>query len=169
MQQPPDEDASTQGPPRLRVGGRVVSANATPMFASDPALGAKGTVLQADAASNSYQVRWEDGSETWARRDQLSPVGRSALEQPPAGPRPGPSPAPTGSVPRRPPGRGGGSNRLAGRIAPLIFAVFVLQGVLRPLLRGDHHVDPGALVFAAIIGIPLVLGVVRWLRRSTNG
>jgi hypothetical protein len=145
----------------------VISANATPTFASDPQLGAKGVVQQLDEAGASYLVRWEDGSESWARRDQLSPAGRGAIARP-TGPRPtGPQGA--GGPPRPPAGPRSGGSRLAGRVGPLIFAVFVLQGVLRPLLRGDHHVDAGALVFVAIIGIPLVLGVVRWLRRSTNG
>jgi hypothetical protein len=158
-QPPPDGPEPDAGPPPLRVGGRVVSANATPTFASDPQLGAKGVVQQVDAGGSSYLVRWEDGSESWARRDQLSPAGRGAIARTQAAPGPGPQRAPRPG----PPGRRG---RFAGAVGPIIFLVILLQGVLRPLLGGDHHIDTGALVVIAFVALPFVIGLVRRFGRS---
>lgn len=158
MEPTPEDDASA-APPPLRVGGRVLSANATPTFASDPQLGAKGTVQQVDAAGGSYLVRWEDGSESWARRDQLSPAGRGALARP-AG-APGTPAPPRGPRPSGPRGRRSG---LGGVVGPLVFLVIVAQGVIRPLLRGDHHVDPGALVVVAFIALPFLVAILRRVR-----
>jgi hypothetical protein len=171
---PPEDDAvgsastGTSGLRPIRVGARVRSTNATPVFASDAQLGDRGTVVQTSEGDGSttvsYLVRWDGGAESWSTREHLEPSGRGALGPstmstqgpspgPGAGPGPGPGPGPgdSPSVPRRAPSPGA---RNLQRVLPFVFILFAGQGLIRALVQSARH--PGidtALLALAILAI----------------
>lgn len=147
---------------RLRVGARVRSTNATPVFASDPQPGDAGTVVQSseadDIASASYLVRWDGGAESWATREHLEPAGRGAFA--PAAPQTA-GPAPT--APPRGPSRPGG--RTLQRFLPLLFVLLAAQGLVRALVRSAHHPSLATAALAAVIVLIVLAAVGRTRRR----
>ncbi len=189
MNAPPPEDdavgsasAGTSGLRPIRVGARVRSTNATPVFASDAQLGDRGTVVQTSEGDGSttvsYLVRWDGGAESWSTREHLEPSGRGALGPstmsapvPRQGPGPGPGPGPGDSpgVPRRAPSPGA---RNLQRLLPFVFILFAGQGLIRALVRSARHPGIGtALLAFAVLAVAFAAyqGVQRRGRSRRRG
>jgi hypothetical protein len=194
MNAPPPEDddvgsaaTGTSGLRPIRVGARVRSTNATPVFASDAQLGDRGTIIQTSegdgSPSISYLVRWDGGAESWSTRENLEPSGRGALgpltlSTPGSAPGPGPGQGPgagpgdTPIVPRRAPSPGA---RNLQRLLPLAFILFAAQGLIRALVRSVRHPDAGtavlvlAIVLIALAGYRGTRRVGRARRRGPGG
>jgi hypothetical protein len=184
-----DEDFSSPGGdlPPLGTGTDVVSTNPSPVFSSDPQPGDRGTVLQADESSTSYLVRWQDGRETWVRRDQIAPPGRRGRRPParPAATAPGPRTAPpmTDTTPAPPPAtepaagpqrpspggprRGGRRGAGAGvfRFLPFLILLGAVQGLARNAFHQAKHPTGSGIALTIVVAVLIVLAFLRFRRR----
>jgi hypothetical protein len=180
------------GLPPLRVGTDVVSTNETPVFSSDPQPGDLGTLQEADESSTSYLVRWQDGRETWVRRDQIERPGRrrrrppqstSPAAPPQGAPEPrmappadtsGPAPATTQAASDAPqptrtagPRRGGRRGGAPGvfRFLPFLILLGAVQGLARNAFHQAKHPTGSGIALVVIVAVLIVLAFLRFRRR----